>query len=99
MAGMNGTDSMLRMEQARTVQSNSQQSPWISAQVKRTNVPAQKITVSHAAIKSIGMPAMMMTFTVADQARLATLKRGDRVDIQAADLASAATVVNFRQRY
>jgi hypothetical protein len=35
---------------------------------------------------------------VANPARLATLKRGDRIDIRVPDLAGAATVVNFRRR-
>jgi Cu(I)/Ag(I) efflux system protein CusF len=96
MAGMNGTESMSRMERPRAVQSNSQQSQWVSARVKSANVAARKITVAHAAIKSIGMPPMTMTFAVADATQLASLKKGDRVEIQVADLEGAATIVNFR---
>jgi Cu/Ag efflux protein CusF len=88
-----------RMLRGRGVlRSGSLQSAWVSAQVRSTNVPAQRIAVSHVAVNSISMPAMTMTLAVTDQAVLAKLKRGDRLDIEVADIAGAATVVDFRQR-
>lgn len=96
MAGWNGTESMLHNERARAAQLNLQQSAWVSAQVKSANVSARKITVSHAAIKSIGMPAMTMTFAVADEMQLESLKKGDQVEIQVSNLAGVAKVVDLR---
>ena len=45
------------------------------------------------------MPAMTMTFAVADTTHLAMLKKGDRVDIQVAEIAGAPKVVNFRMQH
>lgn len=87
-----------RMLAARGVlQPNSLQTAWVSAQVKKINVLAQRIEVSHVAVKSIRMPAMTMTLAVNDSALLATLKPGYQLDIEVANIAGAATVVNFRQ--
>jgi Cu/Ag efflux protein CusF len=78
------------------LQPNSPQTAWVSAEVRGTDVSAQRVYVSHVAVKSIRMPAMTMTFAVTDPALLAKLKRGDRIDIEVANIAGAATVVNFR---
>jgi Cu/Ag efflux protein CusF len=95
MAGMNGTDWLNRMEQMRPVQANSQQ-PWVSAQVKSANLRGGKITVTHAAIGSIGMPAMTMTFGVAKH--VAAVKKGDQISVQLANR-GAWQVVNYRPGY
>ena len=84
------------LESRGVLQPNSQRSAWVSARVTRINVAAQRIEVSHVAVKSIRMPAMTMTFAVGDPAMLSKLKRGDQVDIEVANIAGSATVVNFR---
>lgn len=63
-------------------QPNPQETPWVNARIVKVNAAAQSVTISHGAIKSIGMPAMSMTFGVTDTSRLSTLKKGQRVDIQ-----------------
>lgn len=42
--------------------------------------PGARVKIDHGPIKSIGMPAMVMTFKVRDPALLAELKEGDQVD-------------------
>ena len=85
------------MERMRPVQVNSQQ-PWVSAQVKGANLGSGKITVAHAAIGSIGMPAMTMTFGVAKPAHVAAVKKGDQISIQLAKR-GAWQVVDYRPGY
>ncbi|GLI95847.1 hypothetical protein LMG27198_48390 [Methylocystis echinoides] len=64
--------------------------------VRKINLLASRITVSHAAIPQIHMPAMTINFPVADTTRLATLHEGDEVDIQCEHRGGAVGVVNFR---
>jgi Cu/Ag efflux protein CusF len=96
MAQANGTDWLNRMERMRPVQANSQQ-PWVSAQVKSANLRSGKITVTHAAIGNIGMPAMTMTVGVAP-AHFAAVKKGDQISIQLAKR-GAWQVVSYRPGY
>ena len=90
-AGRNGIELLLRPSQPA-----QQEALWVSARVERLNVPAHKITISHQAIAKAGMPAMTMTFAVADTATLALLQKGDPVDIQVGNRNGAMEVVNFR---
>lgn len=76
------TDWLSMMEKLRKQQPNPQETPWVNARIVKVNAAAQSVTISHGAIKSIGMPAMSMTFGVTDTSRLSTLKKGQRVDIQ-----------------
>lgn len=43
------------------------------------SIAGDQVTISHEEIKSIGWPAMEMTFTAADASQLSGLKSGDRV--------------------
>ena len=75
---MNLTDWMRMMEKLGQQQPN-QETPWVSGRVVKINSAAQSVTISHGAIKSIGMPARTMTFGLADPSRLSALKKGQRV--------------------
>lgn len=67
--------------------------------VRKINLPASRITVSHGAIPQIGMPAMTINFPVADTAHLAMLHKGDEVDIQCEHCSGVVKVVNFRMEH
>jgi Cu/Ag efflux protein CusF len=52
-----------------------------AAEVRRVDAENGKITLKHAEIKSIDMPAMTMVFTAKDKAMLEGLAVGDKVQI------------------
>lgn len=95
-AHTNMTDWLRMMEKLRQQQPNPQETPWVSARVVKVNAAVQSVTISHGAIRSVGMPAMSMTFGVTDTSRLSTLKKGQRVDIQVENFGGVGKIVNFR---
>ena len=48
-------------------------------EVRKIDLEAGKVTLKHADIKSLDMPAMTMVFAVKDKAMLDKLKTGDKV--------------------
>lgn len=48
-------------------------------EVRKVDLDAGKVTLRHADIKSLDMPAMTMVFAVKDKAMLEKLKTGDKV--------------------
>lgn len=53
-------------------------------EVRKVDAEAGKITLKHADIKNLEMPAMTMVFTVRDKSLLAEVKPGDKVKFAAA---------------
>ena len=95
-AGPNPWHYYQRIQQLRRFQPNPQENPWVSVQVKNLSVPAHQITISHGPIPKINMPAMSMTFQVADTTHLAMLAKGDKVDIQLDINSGSVEITNFR---
>jgi Cu(I)/Ag(I) efflux system periplasmic protein CusF len=63
-----------------TIASQAQTAPELTAaEVRRIDTENGKITLKHAEIKSIDMPAMTMVFTAKDKAMLQGLAVGDKV--------------------
>lgn len=59
------------------------QSPeWIDAEVRKVDKEAVRLTLKHAEIKALDMPAMTMVFRVRTPAMLEGLAVGDRVRFQ-----------------
>lgn len=54
-------------------------------EVRKIDLEAGKVTLKHADIKSLDMPAMTMVFVVKDKAKLESLKPGDKVRFKAVD--------------
>jgi Cu(I)/Ag(I) efflux system protein CusF len=50
-----------------------------SAEVRKVDKDAAKITLKHGEIKNLDMPAMTMVFTVQDKALLDKVKKDDKV--------------------
>lgn len=50
-----------------------------AATVKKVDLAAGKVTLTHGPLKNLGMPAMTMTFKVGDAAVLGKLKAGDKI--------------------
>jgi Cu/Ag efflux protein CusF len=51
----------------------------IDGEVRKVDLEAGKVTLKHADIKSLDMPAMTMVFAVKDKAMLDKLKTGDKI--------------------
>ena len=70
---------------------------WIDAEVRRIDKEGARLTLKHAEIKSMDMPAMTMVFRVRDKAMLEGLSVGDRVRVQAVREAGQFVVVALRR--
>lgn len=64
----------------------------VDGEVKRIDPEAGKVTLKHGEIKSIDMPAMQMSFRVADPAWLKALQVGDKVKFDAAKVNGQFTI-------
>ena len=65
-------------------------------EVRKIDLDAGKVTLKHADIKSLDMPAMTMVFTVKDKALLDKLKTGDKVRFKAVNDAGKFTVTDIQ---
>jgi len=66
------------------------------AEVRKIDLEAGKLTLKHADIKSLDMPAMTMVFVVKDKAMLDKLKAGDKVKFKAINDAGKFTVTEIQ---
>jgi Cu(I)/Ag(I) efflux system protein CusF len=64
-------------------------------EVRKVDMEAGKLTLKHADIKSLDMPAMTMVFVVKDKAMLGTLKTGDRVRFKVVNDAGKFTITEI----
>jgi Cu/Ag efflux protein CusF len=99
LAYMNSVDWLRQIELLRPKQKDPSERPWVSSEVRSIDLAAQQLTITHAAIPSINMPAMTMTFPVQDTAHLRMLKPGDQVQIQVADLGGTVKIINVRMQH
>lgn len=58
---------------------------WTSAKVVKVDPERSRVTLDHAAIKSIGMEAMVMPFKVEKAVDLGAFKPGDKARFRVAD--------------
>lgn len=56
--------------------------PLSQGEVRKIDLAAQKITLRHGPIQSVGMPPMTMVFSVREAALLDGVKAGDKVRFQ-----------------
>ena len=66
------------------------------AEVRKVDKEGGKLTLKHADIKSLDMPAMTMVFTVKDKAMLDKLKAGDKIKFKASIDAGKYTVTELQ---
>ena len=57
----------------------AQSAAGISAKVEKVDESANKVTLDHAAIPGLDMPAMTMVYKVQDSRMLKSVKAGDKV--------------------
>ena len=65
-------------------------------EVRKIDLEAGKVTLKHADIKSLDMPAMTMVFAVKDKALLGKLKAGDKVQFKAINEGGKYTVTEMQ---
>ena len=66
------------------------------AEVRKVDKEGGKLTLKHAEIKNLDMPAMTMVFVVKDKAMLDTLKAGDKIKFKAINDAGKYTVTEMQ---
>ena len=64
-------------------------------EVRKVDKDARKITLRHAEIKQLDMPAMSMVFQVKDPAMLDKVKAGDKVKFKAENAGGAMTLTEI----
>ena len=65
-------------------------------EVRKIDLEAGKVTLKHADIKSLDMPAMTMVFVVKDKAQLGKLKTGDKVRFKVINDGGKFTVTDIQ---
>lgn len=83
---------MLAIASAANSQTASAPASLTEGEVRKVDKEAGKVTLRHAPIESMGMPAMTMVFRVADPKMLERLKEGERIRFSAARLNGAITL-------
>jgi Cu(I)/Ag(I) efflux system protein CusF len=68
----------------------------IDGEVRKVDKEGGKLTLKHADIKSLDMPAMTMVFVVKDKAMLDKLKAGDKIKFKAINDAGKFTVTEMQ---
>ena len=71
-------------------------SDMTDGEVRKVDKEGGKLTLKHANIKSLDMPAMTMVFTVKDKAMLDKLKAGDKIKFKAINDAGKFTVTEMQ---
>lgn len=73
---------------------------WIPAEVRRIDIPQQKLTLKHGDIRHLDMPGMTMPFKlapgVASAAQLSAIKTGDRLEVRIESQQGQLTIVELR---
>ena len=79
-----------------TVIAQASTTDMTDGEVRKIDLEAGKVTLKHADIKSLDMPAMTMVFTVKDKAMLDKLKAGDKIKFKAINDAGKYTVTEMQ---
>jgi Cu(I)/Ag(I) efflux system protein CusF len=66
--------------------------PMTAGEIRKVDKDAGKITIKHAELKTLKMPAMTMVFRVSDPAMLGQVNAGDKVNFVADKIGGQLTV-------
>lgn len=69
---------------------------FTKGKVKKVDMKTEKVTITHEALKNLGMPAMTMIFKVADKAMFEKLKEGSQVEFVADRVNGKLTVTSVK---
>jgi Cu(I)/Ag(I) efflux system periplasmic protein CusF len=72
--------------------------PQTDGEVRKIDTAAGKITLKHAEIKHLDMPAMSMAYAVKDPALLQKVKPGEKVNFTVDKINGTFTVVSIEPR-
>lgn len=75
----------------------AQETPLVSATVKKIDTEQGKITLDHGPIKNLDMESMTMVFKAADPAMLKTVKVGNKVKFTAERVNGQITVTKIQK--
>jgi Cu/Ag efflux protein CusF len=64
-------------------------------EIRKVDKQAKKLTIRHAPLENLGMPAMTMVFQVRDPSMLDTVKAGDKVKFVADKVGGSYTVTHM----
>jgi Cu/Ag efflux protein CusF len=102
-AGMNGTEWLQSMEQARPRQPEGRpaqsDSAWVRVKLKGVDRAGQRLTISHGALRKVGMPAMTMTFPAGNRPHLAMLQKQNTITIHVANRGGVIQIVDFHMSH
>jgi Cu/Ag efflux protein CusF len=71
--------------------------PWTAAEVRKLDLASGRVTLKHADIVNLDMPAMTMVFRATDPQALQALQTGDRVRFVAGQSGSEYTVLRIEK--
>lgn len=89
-----GLPRMAQRDGLQRVSESSAALPWATAEVRRIDKAARKLTLKHGEIKNLDMPPMSMVFQVKNAEQLDTLQVGQKVRFQAVQENGAYWVVH-----
>ena len=69
----------------------------VDGEVRKVDAAQQKITLKHAEIKALDMPAMTMVYRVKDASALGQLNPGDRVRFSVEKVDGAYTITSIQK--
>jgi Cu/Ag efflux protein CusF len=69
----------------------------VDGEVRKVDKDAKKLTIKHAPIPNLDMPAMTMVFQVKDPAMLDQVAAGDKIKFGAEKLGGAFTVTTLKK--
>jgi Cu(I)/Ag(I) efflux system periplasmic protein CusF len=73
--------------------------PLADGEVRKIDLEAKKLTITHGEIKNLDMPGMTMVFQVKDQALLNKVKVGDKVKFSVEKQAGVLVVTDIQPAY
>ena len=78
-----------------TYATNHTEGTLTQGEVRKVDMDAKKITISHEPIQNLDMPAMTMVFQAKDPAMLKQVRVGDKVKFEAQKLGGAFMVTRI----
>ena len=92
LCALGALPALAQAQGAHTTAAAAQAADMTEGEVRKVDKEARKITLRHAEIKNLDMPAMTMAFQVKDPAMLDRVQTGDKVRFRAEKIGAAYTV-------